>query len=662
MIQAIVGLSPALRVSLGALPFVFVAAVALICLGKGADRPRAIIGGLLAFALLSDTTSEVLGFFRMIGFLPFLGVWLVAVAAAGCLLYQVRHRVPHIWQMPEPLPILIVTVFAGVTLFIALTAAPNNWDSLTYHLPKVEHWIQDHSLAFYPTADIRQAEFPPLAELMLLQSRVLGGSNAYYLLIQWLSMATSVAAVFRITAQLGGNRTQCWIASVFLVSLPIGILESTSTQNDYVEAAFLCAFVTLGIEAIDRPRASLGHFMLTASAGALSGLTKPIAFILGAGFALWFAIGFSRGAGAAGALRRWACIGAVAILVLGPFVLRFSTGAHIADINSQETVASFGVKQTLDNLIRHVVSNLAVGIEPIDRIPIRISESITYRLGLQTHRADTTDPLHPVYLPAPGLYIYHEDFGPNQLATILVTLALIGVVIRWPTRPTRRQLAYCGAWAVGVLIFATLLRFGMWVVRYHLPGFALAAPIVALRWPPQWERGARPAAFMLLTALTSVPALMFNQGRQLVPLYRTQFPALGRDRPSYLSQTPWERLFANQLWMMQPYRDAIDVLERSNATQIGLAIDKYRAWEYPIWWALQQEVGSRPLRIEHVLVPGETKYPLGPFVPEVLFWDEGQGEAPETLSIGGQQFRRIFQTGPLIAHPNRLAVFARQPG
>src|SRR5690348_2490265 len=40
----------------------------------------------------------------------------------------------------------IVAVVGVVTLAIAVVAAPNTWDSMTYHLPRVAHWAAQRSV------------------------------------------------------------------------------------------------------------------------------------------------------------------------------------------------------------------------------------------------------------------------------------------------------------------------------------------------------------------------------------------------------------------------------------------------------------------------------------------------------------------------------------
>jgi hypothetical protein len=655
--------TPSAQILLGALPFVFLTGFALLRFSQGRDRAGSVVEAIIVWAVISDIPSELLGWFRQLTFLPLLVVWLVAVATTLLLLWRKRESIRPFFAVERSLAFTIVAATAAVTLFIALTAAPNNWDSQAYHLPRIEHWIQDRSLSYYPSWNVRQNEFAPLSELLLLQTRILSGTDFYYLLIQWISMLGSIAAAFRITRQLGGNREQGWIAAVFLATLPIGILESTSTQNDYLEALFLMAFITLGLEAIEarRPKLdlkSLGLISLAAAAGVMTGLVKPIGFMLGTGFAMWFAVALSRGISLGIWTRRLAAIAVVSAILVGPFAARFVGGAKTDDLESLHFSSSFGVKQALDTLIRHGLSNLATGIPDIDGPVIKMTESVTFRLGLQTHRADTSDPLRPVYIAPEGLNIYHEDFGPNQVHMLALVLAFIGIAIGWPSWQTRLQWTYCAAWLGGILVFCSLIRFSLWEVRYHLPGFAAAAPIFALAWPVRKFRPNLTAAMMMLLALCAIPVLLLNQSRELVPLRRTMFPSLGRDRLSYLPQTRLERQFTNQSQMLEPYRDAIEVIARSGASQIGLVMDRDN-FEYPIWPMLRDRMPGRPLRIESVDIPGATFWPLGPFTPDMIFWDKETEKEDEVITVGGQDYRRIYQSGPPVAHPNRVAVYQR---
>lgn len=90
-------------------------------------------------------------------------------------------------------------------MLIALLAEPNNFDSQTYHLPKVEHWVAQGGLDFWPTAIHRQVTIPPGAEYLLLHLRLFTGGDALHHLVQWAAGVGVLLAATRITAQLGGG-------------------------------------------------------------------------------------------------------------------------------------------------------------------------------------------------------------------------------------------------------------------------------------------------------------------------------------------------------------------------------------------------------------------------------------------------------------------------
>jgi hypothetical protein len=658
-------ISLAANIAMAALPFASIAGLSLMRFAQGADRPGAVVDGYLGWAIVSYASAELLGAFGQIGFLPILAVWGAADAWLLYRLWCLRARVTAFWRFKISTGLLIVATIGAVTLFVALTTAPNNWDSQMYHLPRVEHWIQNRSLAFYPTSISRQNEYGPVAETLLLQTRILGGSDVFYPLVQWVSMVCAVAAVFRITRQLGGDEPQCWIAAVFLMTLPIGILESTSTQNDYVVTALLACGVTLGLEAMAEPRPALGRILAAAAAVGLSGMAKPTGFLFGAGFAVWFAIGLSWRV----ALLAWLCRAAGVALVLAlaivPFASRYM--ATREGPRSDEIMlvnASFGVRQTVDNLFRHVVANLVTGVPPIDAVTSRAAQSVATALSLDTYRLDTTVPGQPAFQP-PRLYIFHQDFSPNLFHTILILVALGTIAARWQQPAPAVRRIYWIAWLAGVVVFAAVLRWGLWITRFHLTAFALAAPIVATAWPQPWSHSRRAVALLLLLGLSSLPVLMFNQLSELVPLSAAvqrsaiaAFRILGnrplpllRDRASYLAQSAMERLFVQQPPLLGPYQSAIESIARSNASQVGLILGG-DSWEYPVWRMLRDRKLDHPVRIEHVDVSGNPPWPLGPFVPDVVFWSLGEGEPPPTLAVDGREFVRI---GP----PGVAVVYAR---
>jgi hypothetical protein len=662
-------MSRAAEVAMAALPFAFIAGLSLMRFAQGAERPRAVVDGYLGWAIVSYASAEVLGAFRQIGFLPVFAVWAAADAWLLYRLWCLRARAAAFWRFKISTGLLIVSAIGAVTLFIALTAAPNNWDSQTYHLPRVEHWIQNRSLAFYPTSITRQNEMGPVAEILLLQTRILGGSDVFYPLVQWVSMVCAVAAVFRITRQLGGDEPQCWIAAVFLMTLPIGILESTSTQNDYVVTALLACGVTLGLEAMAEPRPALGRIVAAAAAVGLSGMAKPIGFLFGAGFAVWFAIGLSRRVALLAWLGRAAGVTLVLALAIAPFASRYlATREPTArdTPRSFETAmvnGSFGVRQTVDNLFRHVVANLVTGVSRIDAVTSRAAQSVATALSLDTYRRyttlggyttapgepaaePTTAPGEPAAEPLKGLYIFHEDHAPNLFHTILILVAVGAISARWrqPAPAVRR--IYWIAWLSGIVVFTAVLRWGLYSTRYHLPAFALAAPIVATAWPQRWSRSRGAVVLPLLLALSSLPVLMFNQSRELVPLLRNRPLWL---RASYLTQSAMERLFVNQSQLLGPYQRAIEGIAGSNASQVGLILGG-DSWEYPVWRMLRDRKLDHPVRLEHVNLSGNPRWPLAPFFPDVVFWSLGEGEPPPTLAVSGREFVRIGPPGIAVVY------------
>ncbi|MCS6290218.1 MAG: hypothetical protein H8K10_14785 [Nitrospira sp.] len=69
------------------------------------------------------------------------------------------------WALPL-IPVAVIVIATGV---IALIAPPNNWDSMTYHMSRVEHWRANGSVIHYPTNVVWQIYLNPWAEFAIFQ-------------------------------------------------------------------------------------------------------------------------------------------------------------------------------------------------------------------------------------------------------------------------------------------------------------------------------------------------------------------------------------------------------------------------------------------------------------------------------------------------------------
>jgi hypothetical protein len=69
-----------------------------------------------------------------------------------------HHDAPILRRLNVSLAASLLFIVLTATAFTALSSVPNNLDSMSYHLPRIEHWLQNQSLEFYPTSDSRQLE------------------------------------------------------------------------------------------------------------------------------------------------------------------------------------------------------------------------------------------------------------------------------------------------------------------------------------------------------------------------------------------------------------------------------------------------------------------------------------------------------------------------
>jgi hypothetical protein len=655
-----------------ALPFVSLALLTVILARHGGDWRRAALEAAVvwgAFLALATEGLSLLGLLTR-GWLA--GLWAAGALALGAWLLRMRHGVapaerplPHPEALPHPeerLPteprLLLTGVAALLALvaFTALVAPPNNWDSMNYHLPRVVQWIQRHSVRHFPTNYLPQLEHPPLAEFVILHLQLLYGGDRFANLVQWLALAGSATGVSLVARQLGAAPRGQVIATVVAVTLPMAILQGSSTQNDLAVSFWLVAFAFFALRAMAAERPGVGDAAWVGASLGLALLTKGTAYLFAAPFCVWVAAALVR-------KLRWSVwrpglvITGLMLLLNGGHYLRNTAlfGRPISDggeagnhLRTPVAIASIVVK----NLSVH----LGTPFVPVNALIDGAIRALHQRLGL-----DVNDPRTTCW----GEYRFralntHEDSAGNPLHLLLVLAAAPALAWR---RKLRGWVAGHGL-AVGAaaFLFCLMLKYQPLNSRLHTPLFLLMAPVVAHALQSTGASVSRAVAATLL--LAAAPWVLFNGTRPIVSITT----ARSGHRASILEVDRFEQYFANPQarHLVEPYRQAAEMLGRDGG-DLGLLLPP-GAFEYPLWVLLKPEGAAR--RLGHVAVrnvsrgaalPGERFEPAAILrVRERYFthappepW-EGATEGLDSLRIGEGGYVRRGVFGP-------VDVFLRVP-
>jgi len=491
-------------------------------------------------------------------------------------------------------------VYLGIILFIIFTLAmvayvypPNTYDSMTYHLPRVMHWVQAHSLYPYPTSIERQIQMQPMAEFLILDLDLLSGTDRLFNFVQLGALIVSLIGVSSIASKLGlGKRLQI-ITALLCISIPMGLLQATSTQNDLVLACWLVCFVSLGLSLVKEP--TLLKAIPTGLALGLSILTKATAYVFALPFCVYFGIVLLRKAKGR-AIYIGAVLGLLAILInIGHYSRIWLVYHSPLGPTEDYTNELINLNAMTSNAIRNIALNFIPSQSGVDN-PIELNQYVQSWLRL-AHKITGLAPDDPrtswIYTKTNVFdmvsVITNEDNIGNPLHTGLIFLAIIILLIRLPLYLQERFLIaiiLCASLAFG--LYCLLFRWQDWGTRLLLPLLILWMPILASLLFSYKEKWILLAPIIL--ALVGVIAVFKNPLRPIVP---PDFDNLNRINYAFNLYKP----------LFGVYDEITQEISESGCDRVGLKIGS-DTWEYPFWTLLKFKGFSG--EIEHIQVKNLT--------------------------------------------------------
>ncbi|MEU8044917.1 hypothetical protein AB0B71_12335 [Micromonospora echinofusca] len=515
-------------------------------------------------------------------------------------------RLAHAWRTAGRGERLLAGTVGGlllVELLIALLAEPNNFDSQTYHLPKVEHWVARGGLDFWPTAIHRQVTIPPGAEYLLLHLRLFTGGDALHNLVQWAAGVGVLLAATRITAQLGGGRRAQLLTAFVLATTPMVALQATSTQTDLVCAAWVACAATVVLDGLRR-RAGVGVLLALGAATGLTALTKTSGLVAVGPLLLLWGLAQLRLARAGGSgsrqVRRTvagsALILLVAVVVVGPFLARVTAefGHPLGPPRLRESIPieRHDPPSLVVNALRIAHTAFDTPLAPLRRAGAEAIVGGAELIGVDPQDRATT--FGRERFPVPSWYP-DEDRVAFPLAGALAAIGAAYALAR-PGRISPTRAGSLRAYAV-VVVAATLLHTAMikwqpWGNRLLLYALALAVPLAGLWLDALFRRRAAGAggrrsvaaglavSVLATCALAGVLAVSYGFPRRLV------------GAGSVFTTSDWDTRFLRRPQWAEEFRWAAEAVRAADARRIGL-VQQNDNWEYP-WWLLLRDADGRP--------------------------------------------------------------------
>jgi 4-amino-4-deoxy-L-arabinose transferase-like glycosyltransferase len=608
--------------------------------------------------ILITLSTELLGAIHALSDIAIRFFWLAMLAVNLILVYRFRRKITF---RPFSLKnrgrfewaiLFVISAYFLITLFIALVAPPNTNDSLQYHMSRVMHWIVNRSVEFYATPIDRQLWMPPFAEYSILHLFLLAGNDRFVNLVQWFSMAGSAIVVTLIAGQIGVKPKGQWFAALFAVTIPMGILQSTSTQTDYV-AGFWCLCVIFLVLSECRKYISGGkagitfNFILLGFSLSLGVLTKgtvyafvfPIffGFII---FLIW--------------KRLWKSIPGM-VLIGGVCVFILNAPAWLRNYSIYNSIlgpgtgslgsSTYAPETVLSTALKDATNQLALPVGPGNKAMYIVVTKIHQILGIDINDPRTTLDDYRIR------FSYHEDFAGNPghflfwiLSAVLVSIFFV-IKVSTPHLRTGSKLrqvfknyiqpinwAFCYNFILmaGYFLFALLFKWQSYNSRLLLPLLIAVAPLAG--WVSDAIRlRIVPVILMALFAIGGLRYLLANPSRPLISVYENE---------SILLASRTDVLFYNSPEIRDDYISVVTATKYYDSGSIGLELDSNTP-EYLIWYILA--ANHLPInQVENILSTPETSRLIDPtYQPNVVFCNIC------TLIMKEKNYHEVYNKGSL---------------
>lgn len=610
---------------------------------------KAFADSILFMVLFAYIVTEICSFLHIIDRTIIVGSWICLILLLLILLVVNGKKNVEIIKVEKdrdnrPIRLFLGLICVGM-LILSAVSITSNWDSMTYHMPRVMHWIQNKSTDFYATSEVRQITSPPLAEYMIMHVMLLSGSDKFVCMVHGMSYVLSAGLIYFISIKMKVEKRYAYLAVFLFLMMPPAIAEAVTTQNDLFSALIMLLFFYYYLDFIYQSDLTVSKeiFALSVKLGttiALGYLAKPNVLIIMA-----ILIGYL------GIVKIWkkekfknmlfAGITGIVTAVIGisPFMIQSYKvyGTLFPSSQTEDiTVTTLDLRLLIANCYKNMAKYISTPLIPgINNFLMKVSYVIE-----RVFHIDINDPaISTMEFSLPdGDKAYQQSMAANPVVMLLCLLVILGIILKKCEKP-KLEMGLFLSTILGLLVTCTISKWSPWKVRYFLPFSVIAIIFVCLfigqiKKEYKWK-DAFIGFIICLGLLSGYGALHYTANE-----VKMQYEGDEDGQYSY---------FVNR-HIRGAYNDIEAYVEEKGFRQIGLYLGGDR-YEYPLWPYLDQTE-----RIEHVMVQDEhlKKMEDPYFMPEsIVSIGMGDCELGQVIEYHGITYRCQY----LSPHGYEYAIF-----
>ena len=434
------------------------------------------IKAFIGIAFFSYFICEILSLFNVFSFKYVLISWFLI---NGVIIYLNREKIKlnifSIFSQKAIIPkkeknILLFIFFLIILPLLLLTIfiPPNNWDSMAYHLPRVEHWIQNNNIYPYPTNIVRQVLTSPLSEYIIANFQILADTDAFSNIVQFVSfililfLATLIFSILKI-----GLKGQLFLI-LALLSLPMILFQATTTQTDLLASFFFISFILFVLLIIQTEANFKTNFIFLALSLTLGILTKYHIAIFAAPIVLYLLFVLLKKKTNANTIFAVLISCLTIAIILVPLFARniyffgSITGKDLFDEKATIINSTISIQNMLSNNFKHIVDFISIPINGYNNILFSINHSFHNLIDISENAPGNNWACEPFTV---NNYL-NEDTAGSIIHALPIILSLVLVFKSKHKTKLLLLFAYC---FIDFSLYGLLFRYTPFDIRLLLP-------------------------------------------------------------------------------------------------------------------------------------------------------------------------------------------------